>query len=313
MDYSQIRGYTIPKLTLGTVALGMDYGISNTDGKPVDEKSLEIFSTALSLGINTFDTARTYGDAELLIGNFLSQDRNSLKANLITKFVISNDNLANIELARKQAYESVKSSCSFLKLKQIPVCLFHKANAQNMDLLMETLPVIFEDLKNDGLIDLAGISIYNPYGEEMFLEHPVFEAFQVPVNVFDQRIIRNGMLKKMQLEDKIVFARSVYLQGLFFLSVDELKGNLINARPYILVLQDLAEQAGMSIAQLAFSYVRDLEAVTSIVFGATTELQVQENVKLLHGSKIPLKIRQSLESLFNNMPEDIIVPGLWRT
>lgn len=43
MDYSQIRGYTIPKLTLGTVALGMDYRISNTDGKPVDEKASKYF------------------------------------------------------------------------------------------------------------------------------------------------------------------------------------------------------------------------------------------------------------------------------
>uniref|UniRef100_UPI00404903D7 aldo/keto reductase n=1 Tax=Daejeonella sp. TaxID=2805397 RepID=UPI00404903D7 len=311
MEYSQIKGYTISKLSLGTVALGLDYGISNAHGKPVNEKSLEIFLTALSLGVNTIDTARTYGDAELLIGNFLSQDRNNPQTNLVTKFVISNDNLSNIELARIQVYESVKSSCSLLKLKQIPVCLFHKGNAQNMDMLMEILPVIFEDLKNDGLIDLAGVSIYNPYGEEMFLENPVFEAFQVPINVFDQRIIRNGMLKQMQQGNKIVFARSVYLQGLFFLSPDELKGSLVNARPYILALQDLAKQASMSIAELAFSYVRDLEAVSSIVFGATTELQVQENVKLLIGSKIPLKIRQSIESLFNNMPEDIITPGLW--
>jgi len=311
MDYSQIKGYTIPKLTLGTVALGMNYGISNTEGKPTSEKSFEIFLTALNLGINTIDTARIYGDAESLIGSFLSQGRKEPIINLITKFVISNDNLANIELARKQVYESIRSSCNFLKLKQVPVCLFHKANGQNMDLLMEVLPVIFEDLKNDGLIDLAGVSIYNPNGEEMFLEHPVFEAFQVPVNVFDQRIIRNGMLQHMQQENKIVFARSVYLQGLFFLSPDELKGNLVNARPYILALQDLAKQAGMSIAQLAFSYVRDLEAITSIVFGATTELQVKENVKLLHGSRLPIKIKQSIESLFNNVPDDIIIPGLW--
>lgn len=311
MEYSIVKGYMIPKLTLGTVALGMDYGIANTEGKPAREKSFEIFSAAFSLGINTIDTARTYGDAELLIGNFLSQDRTRPKTNLITKFVISNDNLANIELARKQVFESVKSSCSFLKLKQIPVCLFHKANGQNMEMLMEILPSIFEDLKNDGLIDLSGVSLYHPYGEEMFLEHPVFEAFQVPVNVFDQRIIRNGMLERMQKENKIVFARSVYLQGLFFLSPDELKGNLVNARPYILALHDLAKQAGMSIAQLAFSYVRDLDAITSIVFGATTELQVKENVKLLHGNKLPVKIKQSIESLFNNMPEDIITPGLW--
>ena len=313
MEYTELRGYNIPKMTLGTVALGMDYGISNPAGKPVKEKSFEILSTALSLGINAFDTARIYGDAERLVGNFLNHDENRPKTNLITKFVISNNNLVNIELARTQVYESVKSSCSFLKLKQIPICLFHKALGQNMEALMEILPIIFADLKNDGLIDLAGVSIYNPYGEEMFLEHPVFEAFQVPVNVFDQRTIRNGMLKQMHQGNKIVFARSVYLQGLFFLSPDILKGNLVNARPYILALQDLARQASMSIAELAFSYVRDLEAVTSIVFGATTELQLHENVKLLLGSKIPLKIKQSIESLFNNMPEDIITPGLWTT
>ncbi|HEY1062577.1 MAG TPA: aldo/keto reductase [Daejeonella sp.] len=311
MNYTEIKGYSIPKLTLGTVALGQDYGISNAEGKPVKEKSFEIFSTALSLGINTFDTARIYGDAESLIGNFLSHDENKPKTNLITKFGIKDDNLVNLETARKQVYESIRSSCYFLNLKQIPICLFHKANGQNMDILMEILPVIFEDLKNDGLIDLAGISIYNPYEEEIFLEHPLFEAYQVPVNVFDQRIIQNGMLKQMQQENKIVFARSVYLQGLFFLSPDELKGNLVNARPYILALQDLAKQAGMSIAELAFSYVRDLEEVTSIVFGATTELQVQENVKLLFVRKIPFEVRQSIESLFNNMPSEIITPGLW--
>lgn len=311
MEYSQIKGYTISKLSLGTVALGMDYGISNAEGKPVKKKSFEIFSTALCSGINTFDTARIYGDAEFLIGNYLSDYINRSKVNLITKFVISNDNLVNIELARKQVYENVKSSCRFLKLRQIPICLFHKAIGQNMEMLMEILPVIFADLKNDGLIDLAGVSIYNPNGEEMFLEHPVFDAFQVPVNVFDQRIIRNGMLEHMQRKNKIVFARSVFLQGLFFLSPDELKGNLRDAKPYILALRDLANQANMSIKELAFSYVRDLEAITSIVFGATTELQVQENVKLLYGNKIPLKIKQSIESLFNNMPEDIITPGLW--
>lgn len=311
MEYTEIRGYKIPKMTLGTVALGMNYGISNAEGKPTKEKCFRIFATAQSLGVNTFDTARIYGDAEFLIGTFLSQDENRVKTNLITKFVINEVNLSNIELARKQVYCSIQSSCRFLKLKKIPICLFHKTNGQNMDLLMNILPVIFEDLKNDGLIDLAGVSIYNPNGEERFLEHPVFEAFQVPLNVFDHRIIQNGMLKQMQQENKIVFARSAYLQGLFFMSPDEFKGNLVNARFYIMALQDLAKQAGMSVAQLAFSYVRDLEAVTSVVFGATTELQIEENVKLLYGSKIPLKIKQSIESLFNNMPEDIITPGHW--
>jgi len=259
MEYPNIKGYRISKLTLGTVALGMDYGISNAEGKPAQEKSFEIFSTALSLGINTIDTARTYGDAEVLIGNFSSQDRIKPKTNLITKFVISNENLANKELARKQVYASIKSSRGFLNLEKVPLCLFHKANGQNVEMVLEILPAIFEDLKNDGLIDLAGVSVYHPDETEMFLKLPILEAIQVPLNVFDQRIIRNGMLQRMHQENKIVFARSVFLQGLFFILPNELKGNLVNARPYIQALKDLTKQAGMSIAQLAFSYVSDLE------------------------------------------------------
>ncbi len=312
MEYSNINGYTISKLSLGTVALGLDYGISNPDGRPSREKSFGILKTALSMGINTIDTARNYGAAESLVGSFLDQEKDYSGTNLVTKFEIRDEILLDKDKAREYAYNSIRTSCSNLNISQVPVCLFHKGKDQPVDLVLEVLPSILQDLKDDGLIDLAGVSVYYPDEVEQFLDVPVVAGMQVPLNIFDQRLITNGMLQRMHLEKKFVFVRSVFLQGLFFMQPSALQGSLSDARQYIEALHDLAIQAGMSIAELAFSYVKDLEGVTSIVFGATTEQQVMENISLLNSKSIPLNLKQSIEDLFKIMPEHIITPGVWK-
>ncbi|MCO5241651.1 MAG: hypothetical protein M9904_16505 [Chitinophagaceae bacterium] len=57
MEYSKLHGYDISKLTLGTVVLGMDYGISNEGNKRDRTNGFSIISSALKAGINTLDTA----------------------------------------------------------------------------------------------------------------------------------------------------------------------------------------------------------------------------------------------------------------
>ena len=49
------------KLTLGTVQLGMNYGIANKIGKPNSDESYDILVAALNGGINTVDTSIDYG------------------------------------------------------------------------------------------------------------------------------------------------------------------------------------------------------------------------------------------------------------
>lgn len=310
MEYHKINGHTVSRLTLGTASLGLNYGISNAEGKPTDETSLEIYSTASELGINTIDTAQNYGNAELLTGRFLSLNKSD-QPTVVTKFVISDENLLNQDLARNQVYQSVRSSCQLLGLVKIPICLFHKGKDQSMDLVLKVVPPIFEDLKNDGLIDLAGISIYYAHEAEAVLKFPILEAFQVPINIFDHRLINNGMLQQMHLKNKIVFARSVFLQGLFFMDPNELPQKLYGAKPYLKALRDLAEQADMTVTQLAFSFVNELLGITSIVFGVTTKQQVEENVNLLNRKRIPEHLKQSITDLFSHVPEYIITPGLW--
>jgi len=122
MQSSLIQGYQFSKICLGTVALGMEYGISNTGGKPALSESSAILSAALHAGINCFDTAPGYGDAEQLLGNFFKD--HPAPIHLITKCTAQSAHLRDHDLLRNEMETSVRRSLKTLGLDSIPVCLF---------------------------------------------------------------------------------------------------------------------------------------------------------------------------------------------
>ena len=66
---------TMKKIVIGTANFGMDYGIGHNQNKLTDSDIVEILKTAKKLGIDTIDTAISYGNSlnrlgELGIRNF---------------------------------------------------------------------------------------------------------------------------------------------------------------------------------------------------------------------------------------------------
>ena len=58
MLYSEIEGIgKLSKFTLGTVQLGMNYGMANTTGQPSERQAFEILEESASAGVNSLDTA----------------------------------------------------------------------------------------------------------------------------------------------------------------------------------------------------------------------------------------------------------------
>lgn len=311
MQYTDMNNLKLSKLTLGTVALGKDYGISNKNGKPDLTGSREVLSAALSVGINSIDTANDYGVAEQIIGDYLEKYADRRQVNVITKFKISTPNLSDLKRAKAEAYQSIQTSLRLLKTNRISICLFHKSPGQPMEQVLKILPSLFSELKRNGQAELCGVSVYHPDELNAFLDHPELEAFQSPMNLFDQRLIYNGALKRLHEEKKILFVRSIFLQGLFFMSPDELTGSLSKASKYIKTLQDMAADSNTTVAQLAFSYLRDIDGISSLVFGAITPEQVNQNARLLNGPSLSMAMRSRIEELFADVPEDIITPGSW--
>ncbi|GAB3254148.1 aldo/keto reductase [Larkinella harenae] len=310
MNYTTFRSYRFSQLTLGTVQLGLNYGISNSGGIPDSQESFRMLRYAAEAGINTLDTARQYGHSEQILGDFLTTQPLAQPIHLVSKFKISPGHLSHPNRAWNEVYNSVKQSVDTLKIDKLPVCLLHKG-AEPIDAVMKLLPTLLRQLQEEDLIDIGGLSAYCPEDVAASLTENEVEALQIPLNIFDQRLLQNGVLDQLALSSKLVFARSVFLQGLFFMKPDQLSGNLKNAGCHLKRLQKMAEQTHLSIAQLAFSFVRDLPAVNSLVFGAVNEAQIRQNIELLNGPAIPASVRTEMQDVFQQMDEAIITPGLW--
>ena len=73
------------KLCLGTVQFGMNYGVNNQIGRqPTWQESFEMLDYALENGIDTIDTARAYGDAEIVLGEYFKNRKD--KKNMLKLF-----------------------------------------------------------------------------------------------------------------------------------------------------------------------------------------------------------------------------------
>ena len=310
MKYTSFGGYNISQLTLGTVQLGLDYGISNASGVPDPDERKRMLKVAVDAGINTIDTARQYGKSEEALGDFVKNDRGRSSVNFVSKFKISPQNLVHPERAWNEVCESVKTSVQTLGIGKLPVCLFHKGE-EPIRVVMAILPEIIRRLKEEDLISIGGMSAYFPDDVRWLLDNNEIAAAQIPLNIFDQRLIKTGLLDEMKAAGKMVFARSVFLQGLFFLSAGQLKGTLKKAELHLKSLNKIAERAEMTVAQLAFSFVRDLPGVNSIVFGAVNAEQVHENVRLLEGKAVSPDLLLEIQALFANVEEELITPGSW--
>lgn len=302
----------ISGITLGTVQLGLDYGIANRQGRPDDEQAKGVLDAARKVGINTLDTAASYGKAEALIGSYLGDNGRDSFPWIVTKFRIPDGVDSSPAAMRASMHASARASIMAMGIDRIPVFLFHQAVGQAMERLAEPMGEILQELRSEGLIDHGGLSAYEPTEVEPILGYEAFRYVQVPVNILDQRLIRNGALLRMKDNEKVVFARSIFLQGLFFLDPSELQGRLREASTFLRDLQEIALSEEMGIAQLALSFVRDLEGVTSLVLGAENPEQVLANAEMWQGPRLRDSARRKAAERFAEVPEHILNPALWK-
>ncbi|WP_121357247.1 aldo/keto reductase [Flavisolibacter nicotianae] len=296
---------TLSKLTLGTVQLGLPYGVANTSGQPETSYSHELLQFALDKGIRILDTARAYGNAEQVIGSFA----NRKYFTCISKFKLSPEALDNPSLAIAEARQSAITSCEMLNVDCLPVLLFHKGPEEPIEKVASLLPLIFKTLKSEGLIGEGGLSAYTPDELICIRDWETIRSVQVPMNVFDTRLLQGNLLQTLAEKNVRVFVRSVYLQGLLLMETHP--PHLSFAKPYLDQLEAIAKKADRTIKELAFAFVRDTPGVSSIVVGAETIGQVQENIELLATPPLPEHITSEIKQRFAAVPLDLITPARW--
>lgn len=310
MDYTNFNQYKVSKLALGTVQLGMDYGIANHAGAPNASEAAALLEASFAAGITSFDTSPTYGSSEDILGGYLSGMRRD-ELLIVSKFKYNTDPVFDIDRVWQEVKLIVEQSLLRLNLSVLPLVLYHKGASESMDQVKARVPVLLDRLKNEGLIAHGGISLYASSEADALLNDDSFEALQIPLNVLDQHIVTNGTLQKLHENGKLIMIRSVFLQGLFFRDPAGLSGILGQAVPYLNRLNQLAKQYDLTLAELIFAFVRDLPQADSLVIGAENRAQVAANVRLLNAPALVPALRVALQELSLNAPTELITPALW--
>lgn len=251
-----------PQLCLGTAQFGMTYGITNTNGQVSEAEVGRLLAQADGAGICWLDTAQAYGNAESVLGRQLPM---SHSFRLISKLPAQSQPVLRAQDTEtwEQAF---LQSCERLGVKSLDALLLHspsdlrKPGAHHLEAWLL-------DLRQQGLVQRIGVSIYS--AEDLVGVNPaLLDLVQLPLSLFDQRLLQNGTLARLRASGTAIHARSLYMQGLL-LTPAALWPFWVSSevRTHQLALEALAEQRGCRLIELALGFARDQVDLEAVVLG----------------------------------------------
>ena len=305
-------------LKLPAVSLGWWY---NFGGRDVFENGRLIARRAFDLGITHFDLANNYGpppgSAEENFGTLFKQDFQPYRDELIISTKAGYDMWPGPYGewgSRKYLLASLDQSLKRMNLDYVDIFYSHRFDPDTP--LEETMGAL-DSAVRQGKALYVGISSYNPdqtrhaaqilrqMGTPCLIHQPLY-------NMFD-RWVEGGLLDVL-LEEGIgciVFSPLAqgqltdrYLKGIpsgaraskterVWLTPNDVKANL----PKVQKLNELAQERGQSMAQMAIAWTLRKPAVTSALIGASSVKQLEDNLAALHNLKFSDEELDRIESI----------------
>ena len=293
------------ELCLGTVQFGMDYGILNTKKPPV-ENSIKCLDYATQNGVRAIDTAAAYGDAEEIVGQFLSKHtiaRDNLW--ISTKFKPNTLDDVKPELYKSVIRDNICNSLKQLHTDYVDAYYLHSARYAFDDSILEAL----YEVKKEGLARDVGVSIYEPEEADACFKSKYVDIIQTPYSVFDHRMKISGIFDR---DDRCkIDTRSAFIQGLIIMKENDVPKFLSDARPIINKIDGICKETGLSRVELAMAYVKREEAISHLVFGVDSIDQLKEDIGLFD-SNVDQSLLNQIETEFDDIRAEIVMPSLWK-
>lgn len=274
----------LTKIGIGSVQFGLPYGISNKFGQTSKDEVSKILNTASDYGVNTIDTASSYGNSEIILG------RNQLdRFQIISKFMPSINGIS--------VKNQFNSSLNSLNVDRLHGYLAHRP----LELISNKNDWFeIQELKSKGKINKIGFSLNSPNEYYQLKEAEIYpDIVQVPFNYFDTRF--KEILIELKSNDCENHSRSTFLQGLFFVDINQLSNFF---EPFFNELKFLQENYSSNLGGTLLKYVLEQPYIDKVILGLENANQLEENIK-------GLEVADSLDSLLNYFPEEKLMPMNW--
>ena len=286
------------RIAIGTAQFGLHYGVANTSGKVNYDEGKKILDMALDSGINTIDTAISYGESESVLGSLLMDN-----FKVITKLPYVPDDNKDVDA---WFFSQVQGSLSRLKISCLDGLLLHHP----MQLLRNRGDELFsalEGIKSRGMTKKIGISIYDPSELDNILNRYQFDIVQAPMNIVDRRLIDSGWAHRLKEKGVDLHARSVFLQGLLLMTGSSRPMKFNKWDSLWKSWEDWLSFARVTPLQACIQYLTSLECVDAIVVGVDSSKQLSEIIEA------SIKVIPHIP-IFNYGNDDRIVnPSKWMT
>jgi aryl-alcohol dehydrogenase-like predicted oxidoreductase len=294
-------GLLVSELALGTVELGLAYGIAPASANdpaagelpPTPAEAIRLIQQALDAGLNFIDTARAYGSSETVIGQALPGRRDQVYLATKVGCTAAEQALTGPALARC-IRDSLTTSLAELRTDWVDLLLLHSAPVPVLESgeAMATL----QALQAEGLARYIGASTYGLAAARLALEQGQAEVLQVAFNVFDQRLADPIFALAQQQEVGLVI-RSVYLKGALTGRAEDLPARLeplkARSRAFRHFVSRLTPPLTPVAAALRFALSQ--AEVASVLVGVRSEAELAQALQAAAAGRLDPAVLAELE------------------
>ncbi len=297
----------VTPLALGTVELGMPYGLG-LPAPPDDGTCIRFLRQAIDSGIGLLDTAAAYGRSEELIGRALTglgqrpvvATKVSLRAAGGTTPLTGRALVAHVEA-------SVCRSLRLLGTDSLDLLQLHSAEDT---CVTDELLALAGDLTRRGWVRYWGVSTYGEAAPLEALGYPDrFRALQVAYNLLDRRLDDRVLPACARLGVGVIF-RSVLLQGVLSDRWRQLPPHLAPLQTAAQAAAALAQQSGMTLAELAVRFALHHPHAHTVLFGSTSPAELAANLRAVAAGPLPADLAAAVR-LVEVSDTDLLHPGNW--
>jgi aryl-alcohol dehydrogenase-like predicted oxidoreductase len=298
-------GLSVSEISLGTVEIGMDYGIAKngTAHRPDEDQAALLLHRALDLGVNLIDTARAYGQSEEIIGRVLSSRR---KEFMVCSKVLArqHEELSPTE-RRRHVIESLDNSLRLLRTDVIDIFMIHSAA---FDVIQDgEMADILNDLRSSGKFRWTGASVYGDDSALAAIASGSFDCLQIAYSALDRRP-EVGVLRAAEQADIGLIARSVLLKGALTPRYRDLPEALNELKSAVLTTVSLSD---LALPELAYRYVLTGSLPHTALVGASSVGELESAVHYSENGPLPADLIERVRSI-NITDETLLNPGTWQ-
>lgn len=295
------------ELALGTVQLGLPYGVANHGGQPSEEVAQAIVERAFARGIRYFDTAQSYGESEAVLGRAFAALGIADRVRAITKLAAGVVAGAN---EPEDIVSSLRASAARLGVRSFWAVLLHAED--QLDLMDGPLGEGIRKARAEGLVERFGVSVYAQARALEALEREDVDAIQVPANLFDHRMVDAGVFGRARQQGKTVFVRSVFLQGLALMEPDDAPREIAGARDAVRRLSEFCSTKGVGRRDFAIGYMGRRAEGHPLLVGCETVEQLADNCDSAENRRVSDSVLDEWDGLLAGSElGNVIDPRTW--